>query len=72
MLTYSRGLQTTYNLQITCVEIEQMSKHEELKLIEEYFALEEMFDTRTIELFKARTNLKGDITIDVFTKYING
>lgn len=71
MLTYSHGLKATYNLEIECAEIEQMSKHEELKLIEEYFSLEEIFDARTIELFKARNHIKGEITIDVFTTYIN-
>jgi len=33
-----------------------------------------MFDERTIELFKLRNNIKaeGDITLEMFTTYING
>lgn len=48
-----------------------MGKNEELQLIEEYFSLEDMFDKRTVELFKIKNNIKGDLTIDVFTTYIN-
>jgi hypothetical protein len=71
MLTYSQGLKATYSLEVECAEIEQMSKHEELKLIEEYFSLEEMFDPRTLELFKARNRIQGDITIEAFTAYVD-
>jgi|GWRWMinimDraft_5_1066013.scaffolds.fasta_scaffold661604_1 hypothetical protein len=40
-----------------------MSKNEELKLIEEYYSLEDMFDERTIEIFKIKNHIEGDITI---------
>lgn len=49
-----------------------MSKHEELKLIEEYFSLEEIFDARTLELFKACNQIHSDVTIEAFTSYVNG
>ena len=42
-----------------------------MKLIEEYFSLEDMFDERTLELFKIKNNVKGDLTIDIFTNYLN-
>jgi hypothetical protein len=48
-----------------------MGKNEEQKLIEEYFSLEEMFDGETVELFKLKNGIVGDISIDVFTEYIN-
>lgn len=70
MVTYSRGLKETYNMDIEGIEIEQMSKNEELKLIEEYYSLEEMFDERTIALYKLRNHVKGDVAIDNFTQYI--
>lgn len=70
MVTYSRGLKETYNMDIEGIEIEQMSKNEELKLIEEYYSLEEMFDERTIELYKLKNHVRGDVSIDNFTKYI--
>jgi hypothetical protein len=46
-----------------------MSKNEELRLIEEYFAIEDMFDERTVEVFKQR-NRFGELTLDSFSKYI--
>lgn len=46
-----------------------MSKNEELRLIEEYFAIDDMFDERTIEVFKQR-NKFGELTLDSFSKYI--
>ena len=59
MVTYSRGLKATYNLEpeLECPEIEQMSKQEEIKLIEEFFSLDEMFDERTLELFRLRNGM---------------
>lgn len=42
-----------------------MSKNEELRLIEEYFAIEDMIDERTIEVFKQR-NKFGELTLDSF------
>lgn len=30
-----------------------------------------MFDERTIELFKLKNNVRGDLTIDIFTAYLN-
>jgi len=50
-----------------------MSKQEEIKLIEEFFSLDEMFDERTLELFRIRNGMgpDEDITIDEFSKYIS-
>ena len=52
MVTYSQGLKQTYNLELPPSELEQMTKHEEIKLISELYSLEEMFDQRTMEMFK--------------------
>ena len=52
MVTYSQGLKQAYNLELPASELEQMTKHEEIKLISELYSLEEMFDQRTMEMFK--------------------
>ena len=52
MVTYSQGLKQAYNLELPPSELEQMTKHEEIKLISELYSLEEMFDQRTMEMFK--------------------
>ena len=51
-----------------------MSKQEEIKLIEEFYSLDEMFDERTLELFKIKNNIQGEeeISIDSFTSYLTG
>lgn len=40
MLTYSKGLKQSYNIDIDPAEIEQLSKAEQNKLIEEFYCLE--------------------------------
>lgn len=48
-----------------------MTKHEEIKLISELYSLEEMFDERTMEMFRILQGIEADMTIEGLTKYIN-
>lgn len=47
-----------------------MTKHEEIKLISELYSLEEMFDERTMEMFKMLQGHEADMTIEGLTQYI--
>lgn len=72
MVTYSKGLKQAYNLELECAEMEQLSKHEEVALIQEFYSLDEMFDARTVELFRLKAGLPADsdVTLPAFTRYI--